>query len=74
MKWSWETKIGMLHHVMIAEPKRKKKDASSSLEKTQPIKSHRFFVNYRPHLPKLYFLSIKAFPFLALQGVLWNSS
>ena len=38
----------MLHHVMIAEPKKKKKDTTSFLEKTQPIKSHRFFVNYRP--------------------------
>ena len=33
---------------MIAEPNRKKKDSSSFLERTQPMKSHGLLVHYKP--------------------------
>ena len=57
----------LLLPVMTAEPNRKKKDSSSFLARTQPIKSHGRLVNYNS--PNFLFLSIKVFSLLALQGL-----
>jgi len=58
-----------------AKPKRKKKDSSSFLARTQPLKSHGLYTLY--NLPNFVFPSIKCFYFVlfphALQTAAYGS-
>ena len=59
-----EQKWELLHSVMIAQPNRKKKDLSSLLARTEPMKSHRLFIIALP----TFFSSLQMCSFLAMWG------
>ena len=60
-----EQKWELLHSVMIAQPNRKKKDLSSLLARTEPMKSHRLFIIALP----TFFSSLQMCSFLAMWGL-----
>ena len=60
-----EQKWDLLHSVMIAQPNRKKKDISSLLARTQPMKSNRLFITALP----TFFSSLQMCSSLAMWGL-----
>ena len=67
VKLSGDQKGALPRSVTVTEPNRKKKDFSSFLAKTQPMKSHGLFVYFSAS--NFLFLSIKAFSFPCLWGL-----